>query len=143
MKKSHKIALGAGVVVLLLAIVGFTIQQGRKGVIAVQTGKVAREDITSVVTASGEIKPKLYVNIGALAQAKIVRLYVKAGDRVKKGELLASLDNIQSAADVAATESMGAAWRMNAVAAQAAVNTAAAELKQAQAEHERAKLDFD
>ncbi len=143
MKKSHKIALGAGIVVLLLAIVGFTIQQGRKGIIAVQTGKVQREDLASVVTASGEIKPKLYVNIGALAQAKIVRLYVKEGDRVKKGELLASLDNIQSAADVAATESMLDASRTDAVAAQAAVNTAAAELRQAQAEHERSKLDFD
>jgi len=142
MKKWQKIALGAGVVVLLLAIVGFTIQQSRKGVIAVQTGKVQREDLASVVTASGEIKPKLYVNIGALAQAKITRLYVKEGDRVKKGELLASLDNIQSAADVGATEAMLNASRTDATASQAAVNTAAAELKQAQAEHERAKLDF-
>src|SRR5208282_3897766 len=106
MKGWKKIALIVGGVVLLLAIVGFTVQQSRKGVIAVQTGKVVREDLTSVVTASGEIKPKLYVNIGALAQAKIVRLYVKEGARVKQGELLASLDNIQSAADVSATESM-------------------------------------
>lgn len=143
MKKWKKVALGAGVVVLLLAIVGFTVQQSRKGVIAVQTGKVQREDLASVVTASGEIKPKLYVNIGALAQAKITRLYVKEGDRVKKGELLASLDNIQSAANVGATEAMVNASRTDAIASQAAVNTAAADLKQAQAEHERAKLDFD
>ncbi len=143
MKKWKKIALIAGAVVLLLAIVGFTVQQSRKGVIAVQTGKVVREDLTSVVTASGEIKPKLYVNIGALAQAKIVRLYIKEGDRVKQGELLASLDNIQSAADVSATESMLSASRTDAVAMQAAVNTAVADLKQAEAEHERAKLDYD
>src|ERR1700761_7945210 len=95
MKKWKKIALIAGAVVLLLAIVGFTVQQSRKGVVAVQTGKVVREDLNSVVTASGEIKPKLYVNIGALAQAKIIRLYVKEGDRVKQGELLASLDNLK------------------------------------------------
>ena len=143
MKKWKKPALIAGAIVLLLAIVGFTIQQSHKGVIAVQTGKVARENLTSVVTASGEIKPKLYVNIGALAQAKITRLYVKEGDRVKKGELLASLDNIQSAADVAATEAMVDASKTDAVAAQAAVNTAVADLKQAQAEHERARLDYE
>ena len=143
MKKSHKVLLIAGVAVLLLAIVGFTIQQSRKGVVAVQTGKVRREDLASVVTASGEIKPKLYVNIGALAQAKITRLYVKEGDRVKKGELLASLDNIQSAADVAATEAMVDASKTDTVAAQAAVNTAAADLKQAEAEHERARLDYE
>ncbi len=62
---------------------------------------------------------------------------------MKKGELLASLDNIQSAADVAATESALDASRTDAVAAQAAVNTAAADLNQAKAEHERAQLDYE
>lgn len=143
MKKWKKLALIVGAVVVLLAIVGFTVQQSRKGVVAVQTGKVVREDLVSTVTASGEIKPKLYVNIGALAQAKIVRLYVKEGDRVKKGELLASLDNIQPEADVAATQSALGASRTDAVAAQAAVNTAMADLKQAQTERDRAKLDYD
>jgi HlyD family secretion protein len=142
-KKWRKPALIAGGAILLLAVVGFTVLQSRKGVVAVQTGKVVREDLTSVVTASGEIKPKLYVNIGALAQAKITRLYVKEGDRVKRGELLASLDNIQSAADVAAGQSALEASRTDAVAAQAAVNTAAADLNQAKAEHERAQLDYD
>jgi HlyD family secretion protein len=96
MKGWKKIALIAGGVVVLLAIVGFTVQQSRKGVVAVQTGKVVREDLTSVVTASGEIKPKVYVNIGAILQAKITHLYVKEGDRVKAGQLLASLDNIHT-----------------------------------------------
>src|SRR3954453_1447413 len=143
MKKWKKIALIVGIVVILLAAVGFTVHQTRKGVVTVQTGKVFREDLTSIVTASGEIKPKLYVNIGALAQAKIIRLYVKEGDRVKQGQLLASLDNIQPAADVAATQSALSASRTDAVASQAAVNTAAPDLNQAKAEHERAKLDYE
>ena len=143
MKKSKKIALIAGALVILLAIVGFTVHQSRKGVVTVQTGKVIREDLTSVVTASGEIKPKLYVNIGALTQAKITRLYVKEGDRVKQGQLLASLDNIQPAADVAATESALNASRTDAIAAQAAVTTASADLNQAESEYERAKLDYE
>lgn len=128
---------------VLLAIVGFTILQSRKGVVAVQTGKVVREDLTSVVTASGEIKPKVYVNIGANAFAKITHLYVKEGDLVKKGQLLAVLDNVQSSADVAAMDSALVASRADANAAQAAVNTAAADLNQAKAEHERARLDFE
>ena len=143
MKNWKKFALIAGVVVVLLAIVGFTVQQSRKGVVAVQTGKVVREDLTSVVTAPGEIKPKVYVNIGAILQAKITHLYVKEGDRVKAGQLLASLDNIQYAADVAANNAMVNASRMDADAAKAAVNTAEADLKQAQAEHERATLDYN
>ena len=48
MKKWKKLALIIGAVVVLLAIVGFTVQQSRKGVVTVQTGKVVREDLTSV-----------------------------------------------------------------------------------------------
>ena len=115
----------------------------KRGVVAVQTGKVVRQDLTSLVTASGEIKPKVYVNIGAILQAKITHLYVKEGDRVKAGQLLASLDNIQYAADVAANNAMVSASRMDADAAKAAVNTAEADLNQAKAEYERATLDFN
>jgi HlyD family secretion protein len=143
MKGWKKIALIVGGVVVLLAIVGFTVQQSRKGVVAVQTGKVVREDLTSMVTASGEIKPKVYVNIGAILQAKITHLYVKEGDRVKAGQLLASLDNIQYAADVAANNAMVNASRMDADAAKAAVNTSEADLNQAKAEYERATLDYN
>jgi HlyD family secretion protein len=143
MKGWKKFALIAAGVVVLLAIVGFTVQQSRKGVIAVQTGKAVREDLASVVTASGEIKPKVYVNIGAILQAKITRLYVKEGDHVKQGQLLASLDNIQPAADVAMTDAMLNASRMDADASKAAVNTADADLNQAKAEYERATLDYN
>lgn len=143
MNKRKKFALITAVVVVLLAIVGFSIQQSRKGVVAVQTGKVVREDLTSVVTASGEIKPKVYVNIGANAFAKITHLYVKEGDRVKKGQMLALLDNVQPQADVSANDSALNASRTDAIAAQAAVNTASADLNSSQAELEHAKLDYD
>ncbi len=142
MKNWKKPALIVGVIVVLLAIVGFTVQQSRKGVVTVQTGKVIREDLASVVTASGEIRPKVYVNIGANAMGKITHLYVKEGDVVKRGQVLAQLDSIQSAADVAAMQSAYNASQTDAIASQAAVNTAAAELNQSEAEYERAKLDF-
>jgi len=143
MKKWKKIALIVGGVVVLVAIVGFTIGQSRKGVVTVQTGKVVREDIASVVTASGEIKPKVQVNIGSNAFAKITHLYVKEGDRVKKGQMLATLDNVQPAADVSANDSALNAARTDAVAAQQAVNTAGDDLKSSQAGYEHAKLDYD
>jgi len=143
MKNWKKVALIAGAVVILLAIVGFTIQQSRKGVVTVQTGKVVREDLTSVVTASGEIKPKVYVNIGANAFGKITHLYVKEGDRVKQGQMLATLENVQSAADVSANQAALSAAVTDADAAKAAVNTATMDQNQAESEFERAKLDYD
>jgi HlyD family secretion protein len=143
MKNWKKLALIVGGVIILLAIVGFTVEQSRKGVVTVQTGKVVREDLASVVTASGEIKPKVYVNVGANAMGKITHLYVKEGDSVKKDQILATLENVQSSADVAADSAALNASRTDAVAAQAAVNTAAADLNSAEAEYERAKLDYD
>src|SRR6516165_142822 len=143
MKNWKKIALIVGAVVILSAIVGFTVQQSRKGVVTVQTGKVTREDLTSVVTASGEIKPKVYVNIGANAFGKITHLYVKEGDRVKEGQMLATLENVQSAADVAADEAALNVAKTDYTASEAAVNTATADQHQAEAEYERAKLDYD
>lgn len=143
MKNWKKVALIGGGAVVLLAIVGFTVQQSRKGVVTVQTGKAVREDLTSVVTASGEIKPKLYVNIGANAFGKITRLYVKEGDHVKQGQMLATLENVQSAADVSASEAGLNVARTDLEAAKAAVNTATADQHQMEAEYERAKLDYD
>src|SRR6059036_1073672 len=138
-----KIGIIAGVVVLLGGIVGFTVVQSRKNVITVQTGRVVKQDLTSIVTASGEIKPKTYVNIGANAFGKITHLYVKEGDRVKKGQLLAQLENVQSSADVSATRASLQAARTDAVAAEAALNTSVADLNRAKSDAERAKLDWD
>jgi HlyD family secretion protein len=133
----------AAVVVVLVIIVGVTLQQSRKGVVPVQTGKVVKEDLTAVVTASGEIKPKVYVNIGANAFGKITHLYVKEGDRVKRGQMLATIENVQPEADVNANKAALNSAKTDYVAAEAAVNTGVAELHQAQAEYERAQLDYN
>ncbi len=143
MKNWKKIALIVGGIVILAAIVGFSLQQSRSGVVAVQTGKVVKEDLTAVVTASGEIKPKVYVNIGANAFGKITHLYVKEGDRVKTGQMLATIENVQPEADVNATKAAVNSSQTDFVAAQAAVNTGVAELHQAEAEYERAQLDYN
>src|SRR5712692_3303820 len=137
-----KIAIGAGVAILLLSIASFGVYQSRKNVATVQTGKAQRLDLASVVSASGEIKPKTYVNIGANAFGKIIRLYVKEGDRVKKGQLLAQLENVQSTADVNATQASLEMAQTDAIAAQAALNTSLADLNRAKSDAERAQLDW-
>src|SRR5258705_11105672 len=142
MSTGKKIAIGSGVAILVLAITGIAIHQSHKGVVTVQTGKAEAMDLASIVSASGEIKPKTYVTIGANAFGKITHLYVKEGDRVKKGQLLAQLENVQSAADVAATKASLAASRTDAVAANANLNTAKADLDRAKADAERARLDW-
>jgi HlyD family secretion protein len=143
MKTWKKVAIGAGIVVVLLAMVGFTVRQSKKNVMTVQTGKVQRQDLASVVSASGEIKPKTYVNIGANAFGKIIKLYVKEGDHVKQGQMLAQLENVQSSADVAATKATVQSSETDLVAADAALNTSIADLNRAKADAERYKLDWE
>jgi len=135
MKAWKKIAIGIGVLVVLALIIGFTVHQSSKNVATVQTGKAQRQDLSTIVSASGEIKPKTYVNIGANAFGKITRLYVKEGDHVKKGQMLAQLENVQSSADVSATKASLQAAQTDAVAADAALNTSLADLNRAATKH--------
>jgi HlyD family secretion protein len=143
MKTWKKISIGVGVAVLLAIIVGFTVHQSTKNVVTVQTGKVQRQDLATVVSASGEIKPKTYVNIGANAFGKITHLYVKEGDRVKKGQLLAQLENVQPEADVNANQASLEAAQTDFLAADAALKTSQADLLRAQADYDRNKLDWE
>jgi HlyD family secretion protein len=143
MKTWKKVAIAIGAVVVLCTIVGFTIYQSRKNVVAVQTGTVKRLDLTSIVSASGEIKPKNYVNIGANAYGKIIKLYVKEGERVRRGQLLAQLENVQPSADVAANRAALEAAQTDTVAAEAGLKTAEADLNRAKSDGERARLDYE
>ncbi len=142
MKTWKKVAIAVGAVLVLAAIISFTVYQSRKNVVAVQTGTARHQDLTSIVSASGEIKPKNYVNIGANAYGKIVKLYVKEGEKVKRGQMLAQLENVQPAADVAANRAALEVARTDSTAAEAGLKTAEADLNRARADAERAKLDY-
>src|SRR5260370_15766880 len=143
MKPWQTIAIGVGVVVVLAIIVGITVHQSGKNVSTVQTGKAQRQDLSSVVSASGEIRPKTYVNLGANAFGKIMHLLVKEGDHVRKGQLLAHWENGQSWADVNANQASLQAAEPDALAADAALRTSDADLRRAQADYDRNKLDWE
>ncbi|HVN20632.1 MAG TPA: efflux RND transporter periplasmic adaptor subunit [Dongiaceae bacterium] len=143
MKTWKKIAIGAAALVLLVGIVAFTVHQSSKNVVTVQTGKAARQDLATIVSASGEIKPKTYVNVGANAFGKITHLYVREGDHVKKGQMLAQIENVQPEADVNANQAQLQAAQTDAIAADAAVKTSEADLLRAQADYDRNKLDWE
>ena len=141
MKTKKKILLIVLGVIVALAIVGFSVTQTSKNLVTVQTGKVVKQDISSFVTASGEIKPKLQVNVGANAYGRIVRLFVKEGDHVRRGQILAQLENIQPASDVAAARATLSSNETDAVAAEASLNTSMAQLNSSKADAARATLD--
>jgi len=143
MTTKKKVLIGTGVVLALIIIVAGSVYQSHKGVVEVQTGKVAKLDLASTVTASGEIRPKTFANVGANAFGKITRLYVKEGDHVKKGQLLAQLENVQPESDVQAGRAGVQASKTDLEAAQAALNTNVADLERAKADYEQKRLDYE
>ena len=142
MKTWKKVLIGVGAVLVLGIIVGVTVYQSRKNLVTVQTGKAQKQNLSSIVSASGEIKPKTYVNIGANAFGKIIKLSVREGDRVKKGQLLAQLENVQSSADVSATRASLQGAETDFVAAEAALRTSQADLNRAKSDADHAQLDW-
>ena len=137
---------------LFLAAVGVyaSTVYSKRGLVTVQTGQVARGDLTAIVTASGEIKPKNYINIGANAIGDITEILVKEGDHVRKGQLLARIENTQPAADVAAQQASLSSSEADTTASEAAlkvadenIRTMQAGLDHDKADLERMKADFD
>lgn len=140
---TKKIVIAGVAVLVLAALVGLSVRSSQSNVPSVTTTKVAHEDLSSVVTGSGEIKAKTYVNVGAQGFGKITKLYVKEGDTVKKGQKLAQLENVQSSADVNAQRASIETAQMDLDAANAAIDTSVADIARDKADLEQKTLDYN
>lgn len=143
MKPKTKVLILLLVLVVAAASIYASVVYSRRGIVAVQTTRVVRQDLVSQVTASGEIKPKNYINIGANAMGQLTAILVKEGDHVKKGELLARVENIQPAADVQAQQAALSSAEADSSASEAAVKASDENLRTQQAEIDRTKADLD
>jgi HlyD family secretion protein len=144
MKTWQKVGIGIGAVAVLGGIVLFSVNQANKGVVTVQTAKVAaQESLVSQVTASGEVKPTTYTNVTAQGFGRITSIVVKEGDHIKKGQVLLTQENIQANADVQAQAAAINSAESGVQAAEASYRSAQSDLLQAQANLEKAKLDWE
>jgi HlyD family secretion protein len=139
---AKKIIVIVAIVLVLAGIVIASILHGQANVTKVATGKVGRQDLTSIVNGTGQIKPLTYVNVGATAFGRITHLYVKEGEHVKAGATLATVESVQPQATVAAQEASIAAAHTDITSFLAAEKTAEANILQSQADLEQKKLDF-
>jgi HlyD family secretion protein len=144
MKTWQKVGIAVGVAAVLGGVVLYSINQANKGVVTVQTAKVAKQDsLVSVVTASGEVKPTTYTNITAQGFGRITEILVKEGDHIKRGDKLLLQENVQANADVQAQSASINANESGVQAAEASYKAAQSDLIQQQANLEKAKLDYD
>jgi HlyD family secretion protein len=140
MKKVLFIVLG---ILVLGALVGFMVWKAQSGNTTVLTGKVVRQDLATIVSGTGQIKPKTYVNVGATSFGRITHLEVKEGDHVKKGQILARVENVQPQANVAAQQALISSSKTDVASFVAAEKTAEANVEHSKADLEQKRLDWE
>ncbi|MBN2370887.1 MAG: efflux RND transporter periplasmic adaptor subunit [Vicinamibacteria bacterium] len=129
MSKKKRIAIIVGVLVVLGALVTINVVRDIQKRVAVQTQIVDRRDLVSTVTASGEVKPRRYVNVSSDVAGRITRLYVQEGDAVRQGQPLCQIDATRFEASTRQ--------------AAAALQSVRAELKRAEADLALSVLAFE
>lgn len=110
------------------------------------TDDVRRSDIMQTVNATGEIAAAQLVDVGAQASGQIKKLYVKLGQQVKKGDLIADIDSTTQLNTLNTNKAKLDTYRAQLVSAQIALK-----MKQRAFDRERAlmgqdatsKADFD
>ena len=116
-----------GVLVLAGGVIAAT--RGGTKIDPTKLAKVEKGDLAKSVVATGKVEPITKVEIKSKASGIVKKLYVDAGDRVKRGQLLAELDKEEIAAQVQQ--------------AKAQLEASEASARGSQADYERAKVDAE
>lgn len=140
--KPGKAFLIAGGAIAAGALVAFTVVRAQSGYTKVVTARVLRHNLVSIVSGTGQIKPKTYVNVGATAFGRITHLYVKEGDRVKKGQILATIENVQAQSGVDAQQASIRSAQTDIASYVAAEKTAEATIAHSEADLEQKRMDW-
>jgi HlyD family secretion protein len=137
-----KILLGTLIFLVVAGVIIGSVIHARNSVTAVATAKAARQDLIATVSGTGQIKPLTYVNVGATAFGRITHLYVKEGDHVKKGQLIATVESQQPASQVDAQQATIQADKTTVDSYIAAEKTAQAAVDEAKADLEQKTFDI-
>jgi HlyD family secretion protein len=95
--QKHKNLIRIGIVILILVIIGFAIAR-KKGWIGgdkltkVSTELVTKRTIVETVSANGKIEPEVEVKLSPDVSGEVIELYVKEGDKINAGDLLAKIN---------------------------------------------------
>ncbi len=118
------------------------------GVIPVRAGRVARGNISSVISTNGKVEPLSNFEAHAPVATTVKRVLVKEGDHVKRGQLLLQLDDADARTNAAKAQAQltGAQADINAVhtgGTREEVLTTDAQLVKARADRDNAQRNFE
>jgi HlyD family secretion protein len=138
-----KIILIALAVLAVAGVAVFFAYRAQAGYTKVLTARVIRQELVTMVSGTGQIKPKTYVNVGATSFGRITHLLVKEGDHVTKGQVIATVESVQPEANVAAQRATIAAAKTDIASYIAAEKTGEANVEHAKADLEQKRLDWE
>ncbi len=134
-KKRNWIIIGSIVIVIIIVVIAIFKGKRNEG-IKVTTEKVTKRTIIQTVSANGKIQPEKDIKISPYISGEVVELYVKEGDEVKSGDLLAKIDpEIYISAYDQSVASLNSQ--------QANTANARARLSQMKAQFENARLNYE
>lgn len=134
--RRKKIFIISAVIIVIGLVVLFNLRAKREKSVKVTTEKVKLHDLTSLVSASGEVKPKKNVNISALVPGRIVKIGVVEGQEVRAGDFLLKLDSTQYEANTERDQALIQSYRSQLIQAEA-------RMKREQNTYDRQKQLFD
>lgn len=136
-KKFYRYLIIGGIsLIIILAIGKKKGWLGKNEVINVSTELVTKRTIIETVSANGKVQPEVEVKISPDVSGEVTELYVKEGDEVKKGDLLAKINPdiyMSNLTRMVATLNTSKANMMN----------SQARLTQVEAQYINAKASFD
>lgn len=149
LSKKKKIIIGSVIGVVVIGTTVGTILSRRRDLPEVQTAKVEKRALLeSKVTANGEVRPIQFINLTSEVQGRVIDVFVKEGDVVRKGKPLLRVDPTQQAnsttmqeASLRATQADVQNQMAALTTAENAINTSRAALITAQADLERANVE--
>ncbi|MGC8901142.1 MAG: efflux RND transporter periplasmic adaptor subunit [bacterium] len=127
MKTKYWIITVIALLIIIVAVV-IVVKKNKQPLLTFE--KIKRGDITATVSATGQINPVVWAQVGAQISGQIIRLYADFNSIVKKGQLLALIDPTPFEAALAQAKA-------NLLSAEAGVNQAKANMELDKANYER------
>ena len=103
LSKPYRLFVSALVLAAIFYLLWRVIATGQSENIQITTAPVERGSIENLVTATGILQPRDFVDVGAQVSGQLKLLHVDVGSEVKKGDLLAEIDATVYAANVDGT----------------------------------------
>jgi HlyD family secretion protein len=135
-----------GIVALAVLLGGWVLLRRNGDTTPVEVATVGREDLQAKVTANGKVQAQKRVDVSATIAGQITRLAVQEGDRVRKGQFLLQIDQVNPRAMARSNEFSMQALLRDLDSARAAYEQARADFRRADGNHRAGILsesDFD